>query len=77
MKKIEYCMKCQAAINMKKNDREPFQLIIELEFFYLWGIHFMGPFPISNGYEYGLMARNYVSRSIELFLQESMMIKYP
>ena len=59
------CVKCQAALNIKKNDRMPLQPVIEVEIFDLWGIDFMGPFPISNGYAFILMAVDYVSKWLE------------
>ena len=31
----------------------------------VWGIDFMGPFPLSFGYEYILVAVDYVSKWIE------------
>ena len=43
----------------------PLKPIIEIEIFDLWGIDFMGPFPSSDGYEYILMAVDYVSRWVE------------
>ncbi|RDX89807.1 pol, partial [Mucuna pruriens] len=33
--------------------------------FDVWGIDFMGPFPVSNGYSYILLAVDYVSRWVE------------
>ena len=43
----------------------PFQPIIVLEVFDCWGIDFMGPFPMSGGYEYILVAVDYVSKWVE------------
>ena len=65
---FEYCSSCikyQAALNVKKNDCKPLLHVIEVEIFGLWGIDFMGPFPISSGYEYVLMAVDYMSRWVE------------
>ena len=59
------CLKCQASIDLRKKDAMPLRPIIEVEIFYLWGINFMGPFPNSNGFEYILMAVNYMSRWVE------------
>ena len=59
------CLKCQASVNLRKNDRMPLQPIIEVEIFYLWGIDFMGPFPNSDGFEYILVAVDYLSRWVE------------
>jgi len=39
--------------------------ILVVEIFDVWGINFMGPFPISHGYEYILVAVDYVSKWIE------------
>ena len=43
----------------------PLNPIIIIEIFYVWGIDFMGPFPPSFGYEYILLAVDYVSKWIE------------
>ena len=59
------CLECQASINIDKRDHMPLKPIIKVEIFDLWGIDFMGPFPNSDGYEYILMAVDYVSRWVE------------
>ncbi|RDX75739.1 gag-pol, partial [Mucuna pruriens] len=43
----------------------PQQPILFCEFFYVWGINFIGPFPVSNGYAYILLGVDYVSRWVE------------
>ena len=58
-------LKCQASVNLRKNDRMPLQPIIEVEIFDLWGIDFMGPFPNSDGFEYIVVAVDYLSRWVE------------
>ena len=60
-----FCVKCQVALNIKKNDCMPLQPILDVEIFYLRFIYFMGQFPNSNGYEYILMVADYVSRWVE------------
>ncbi|RDY14041.1 Pro-Pol polyprotein, partial [Mucuna pruriens] len=40
--------------------------ILFCEVFDVWGIDFMGPFPVSNGYSYILLAVDYVSRWVEV-----------
>ena len=40
--------------------------IIVVEIFDVWGIDFMGPFPLSHGYQYILVAVVYVSKWIEV-----------
>jgi hypothetical protein len=43
----------------------PLNPILEVEVFDVWGIDFMGPFPVSNGYSYILVAVDYVSKWAE------------
>ncbi|RDX74590.1 gag-pol, partial [Mucuna pruriens] len=43
----------------------PQQPVLFCEIFDVWGIDFMGPFPISNGYSYILLAVDYVSIWVE------------
>jgi len=38
---------------------------LEVELFDVWGIDYMGPFPKSQGYEYILVAVDYVSKWVE------------
>ena len=60
------CLTFQEAINLDKKNNIPLKPILEVEVFDLWGINFMGPFPNSDGYEYILMAVDYVSRWVEV-----------
>ncbi|RDY11818.1 pol, partial [Mucuna pruriens] len=50
----------------KKCQKAGMQPILFDEVFDVWGIDFMGPFPISNGYSYILLAVDYVSRCVEV-----------
>ena len=43
----------------------PSTIILEVELFDVWGIDLMGPFPSSCGYEYILLAIDYVSKWVE------------
>ena len=43
----------------------PLNPILVVEIFDVWGIDFMGPFPPSFGFEYILVAVDYVSKWIE------------
>ncbi|RDX65510.1 putative mitochondrial protein, partial [Mucuna pruriens] len=63
---VSTCDRCQKA-GMALNQRHemPQQPILFCEVFDVWGIDFMGPFPISNGYSYILLAVDYVSRWVE------------
>ncbi|RDY02042.1 Retrovirus-related Pol polyprotein, partial [Mucuna pruriens] len=59
----ERCQKAGMALNQRHE--MPQQPILFCEVFDVWGIDFMGPFPISNGYSYILLAVDYVSRWVE------------
>jgi hypothetical protein len=50
---------------MARRDMMPLQHILAAEIFDIWGIDFMGPFPPSNGFEFILVAVDYVSKWIE------------
>ena len=43
----------------------PQNYILECEIFDIWGIDFMGPFPLSFGNKYILVAVDYVSKWVE------------
>ena len=43
----------------------PLSPILPCELFDVWGIDFMGPFPPSFGYQYILVAVDYVSKWVE------------
>ena len=49
----------------------PLQTILEVEIFDLWGIDFMGPFPLSEGKEYILVAVDYVPKWVEAYRSSS------
>ncbi|RDX91424.1 Retrovirus-related Pol polyprotein from transposon 17.6, partial [Mucuna pruriens] len=55
------CVRCQK-VGMAMNQRHemPQEPILFYEVFHVWGIGFMGPFPVSNGYSYILLAVDYV-----------------
>ena len=44
----------------------PLNPILVVEIFDAWGINFMDPFPMSHGYQYILVAVDYVSKWIEV-----------
>jgi hypothetical protein len=50
---------------MTRRDMMPLQSIMVVEVFDVWGIDFMGPFPNSHGFEYILLAVDYVSKWVE------------
>ncbi|RDX77364.1 gag-pol, partial [Mucuna pruriens] len=63
---VSTCDKCQKArMEITKRYEMPQQPILFYEVFDVWGIDFMGPFLVSNGYSYIFLAVDYVSRWVE------------
>ena len=59
------CDRCQRTGNIGRQNEMPLTNILEVELFYVWGIDFMGPFPLSYGHKYILLAVDYVSKWVE------------
>ncbi|KAJ9561566.1 hypothetical protein OSB04_006726 [Centaurea solstitialis] len=59
------CNECQRSENISHRNEMPLNGILEIELFDVWGIDFMGPFPISNNCSYILVAVDYVSKWVE------------
>ena len=59
------CDRCQRVGNISKRNEMPQTMIVNCEIFDVWGIDFMGPFPNSCGFEYILLAVDYVSKWVE------------
>ena len=59
------CHNCQQLGGITRKNQMPSNPIVHLEIFDCWGIDFMGPFPISHGHLYILLAVDYVSRWVE------------
>ncbi|RDX84773.1 putative mitochondrial protein, partial [Mucuna pruriens] len=58
---VSTCEKCQkAGMAISRRHEMPQQPILFYEVFDVWGINFMGPFLISNGYSYIPLAVDYV-----------------
>jgi hypothetical protein len=57
--------RCQKHGNINARDAMPLTSKLQIDIFDVWGINFMGPFPISEGYEYILVAVDYVSKWVE------------
>ena len=51
--------------NISRRDEMPLQGILVVQFFDVWGIYFMGPFPFSFGNLYILLVVDYVSKWVE------------
>ncbi|KAK6144769.1 hypothetical protein DH2020_021589 [Rehmannia glutinosa] len=60
------CENCQMLGSISKRNMMPLNLILVIEIFDCWGIDFMGPFPVSFGFIYILVAIDYVSKWIEV-----------
>ncbi|RDY01706.1 Tf2-6, partial [Mucuna pruriens] len=64
---VSTCEKCQkAGVAISKRHEMPQQPILFYEVFDVWGIHFMVPFPVSNGYAYILLVVDYISRWVKV-----------
>ena len=59
------CDCCQKIGNISQRNEMPQTPIIFCEIFDVWGIDFMGPFPLSFGYVYILLAVDYVLKWVE------------
>jgi hypothetical protein len=62
---IKRCVRCQRHGNINARDAMPLTNNLQVELFDVWGIDYMGPFPKSLGYEYILVAVDYVSKWVE------------
>ena len=65
---FEYCKKCdmcQRFGGLSKRHEMPLHPMLFCEVFEVWGIDFMGPFPSSMGFNYILLAVDYLSRWVE------------
>ena len=56
---------CQWTGNLGHRDQMPLTPILACEIFDIWGIDFMGPFPLSFGNYYILLAVDYISKWVE------------
>src|SRR4051812_43138339 len=60
------CKECQiTGTNIARKSEMPQQPMLFCEVFDVWGIDFMGPFPVSFGFLYILLAVDYVSKWVE------------
>ncbi|RVW74938.1 Retrovirus-related Pol polyprotein from transposon 297 [Vitis vinifera] len=56
------CDKCQRLGKISRRNMMPLNPILIVDLFYVWGIDFMGPFPMSFGHSYILVGVDYVSK---------------
>ena len=59
---VKLCDQCQRMGNISKRHEMPLQGILVVQLFDVWGMDFMGPFPVSFGNIYILLAVDYVSK---------------
>ncbi|CAM8922404.1 unnamed protein product [Rhodiola kirilowii] len=59
------CDRCQRVGNVSTRNEMPQVPILVNDVFDIWGIDFMGPFPVSCGFAYILVAVDYVSKWVE------------
>ncbi|WJZ87574.1 hypothetical protein VitviT2T_006944 [Vitis vinifera] len=59
------CDRCQRLGKLTKRNKMPMNPILIVDLFYVWGIDFMGPFPMSFGNSYILVGVDYVSKWVE------------
>ncbi|GJR12369.1 reverse transcriptase domain-containing protein [Tanacetum coccineum] len=62
---VTRCDACQRQGKISQKDEMPQNAIQVCEFFDVWGIDFMGPFPSSRGNKYILIAVDYLSKWVE------------
>ncbi|XP_050900687.1 uncharacterized protein LOC127107444 [Lathyrus oleraceus] len=62
---VKECDRCQRTGNISKRNQMPQNAMLEVEFFHVWGIDFMGSFPSSRGKNYILVAVDYTSKWVE------------
>ena len=62
---VRRCPRCQKHGNINSRDTMPLKSNLQMEIFDIWGVDFMGPFPMSEQCEYILVAVDYVSKWVE------------
>ncbi|RVW68085.1 Transposon Ty3-I Gag-Pol polyprotein [Vitis vinifera] len=59
------CDRCQRLDKLTRRNMMPLNPILIVDIFDVWGIDFMGPFPMSFGHSYILVGVDYVSKWVE------------
>ncbi|WJZ87536.1 hypothetical protein VitviT2T_006907 [Vitis vinifera] len=59
------CDRCQRLGKLTRRNQMPMNPILIVDLFDVWGIDFMGPFPMSFGNSYILVGLDYVSKWVE------------
>ncbi|RVW35617.1 putative mitochondrial protein [Vitis vinifera] len=69
------CDRCQRLGKLTRRNMMPLNPILIVDIFDVWGIDFMGPFPMSFGHSYILVGVDYVSKWVEQSHVGAMIIK--
>ena len=59
------CDECQRIGNISRRQEMPMNYSLFIEPFDVWGIDYMGPFPVPNGYTHILVDVDYVTKWVE------------
>nr|XP_016468571.1 PREDICTED: uncharacterized protein LOC107791089 [Nicotiana tabacum] len=62
---VKKCGQCQIIATITRRHEMPLNNILEVELFDVWGINFMGPFPLSRGKKYIFLAVDYMSKWVD------------
>ena len=62
---VRRCPRCQKHGNINSRDAMPLKSNLQVEIFDIWGVDFMGPFPMSEQCEYILVVVDYMSKWVE------------
>ena len=62
------CDRCQRLGKLTRRNQMPMNPILIVDLFDVWGIDFMGPFPMSFGSSYILVGVKFVSKQVEAIL---------
>ncbi|RVW86146.1 Retrovirus-related Pol polyprotein from transposon 17.6 [Vitis vinifera] len=62
---VQGCDRCQRLGKLTRRNMMPLNPILIVDVFDVWGIDFMGPFPMSFGHSYILVGVDYVSKWVE------------
>jgi hypothetical protein len=62
---VASCPECERTGNISQRNSMPLKYILQINIFDAWGIHFMGPFKNSCGYEHIVVMVDYVSKWVD------------
>ena len=68
---VATCAQCQRIGNVNSRNAMPLKYNLQVDIFDVWGMNFMGPFVNSHGFEYILVAVDYVSKWVEAMVHKA------